>query len=95
MCVGPPPAEAAAALSAESVPTRRLGLAARGALALIAGYKRWLSPLLPPMCRFEPTCSQYTAQAIARWGLLRGVWLGVRRILRCNPLFPGGYDPVP
>lgn len=95
MCVGPPPAEVAAALSAEADPSRRPGLAARAALALIGGYKRWLSPLLPPMCRFEPTCSQYTAQAIARWGLLRGAWLGVRRILRCNPMFPGGYDPVP
>lgn len=69
--------------------------AARLALWLIGLYRRWLSPLLPPMCRFEPTCSAYTATAIARHGCLRGGWLGLKRICRCNPLWPGGHDPVP
>jgi hypothetical protein len=73
----------------------RPGPAARLALAVIGFYKRRLSPLLPPMCRFTPTCSQYAAEAIGRYGLWRGGWLGARRLLRCNPLFPGGFDPVP
>lgn len=76
-------------------PAPKLSLAARAALALIRGYRRYISPLLPPMCRYEPTCSQYTGEAIRRYGLLRGGWLGLKRILRCNPLFSGGHDPVP
>lgn len=69
---------------------------ARGlALLLLRGYKRFLSPLLPPMCRFEPTCSVYTMQAVEKYGVLRGVWLGVRRLARCHPFNPGGWDPVP
>lgn len=71
------------------------GLMAKVAIGLIGLYKRFLSPLLPPMCRFQPTCSQYAAEAISRHGLLRGGLLGVRRLLRCNPMFPGGHDPVP
>ncbi len=70
-------------------------LAARIALGLLRGYKRWISPLLPPACRFEPTCSEYTADAVSRYGLARGLWLGVRRLLRCHPFNRGGYDPVP
>ncbi|WP_220429062.1 membrane protein insertion efficiency factor YidD [Vulcaniibacterium gelatinicum] len=65
---------------------------------LIAGlraYKRWLSPLLGPRCRFVPTCSEYAMTAIARFGALRGSWLALRRISRCHPLHPGGHDPVP
>ena len=65
---------------------------------LIAGlraYKRWLSPLLGPRCRFVPTCSEYAIGAIQRFGPLRGSWLALRRIGRCHPLHPGGHDPVP
>jgi uncharacterized protein len=65
------------------------------ALFLLRCYKRFISPLLPPMCRFEPTCSVYTMQAIEKYGVLRGVWLGIRRLGRCHPLNPGGWDPVP
>jgi putative membrane protein insertion efficiency factor len=64
-------------------------------LTLIRFYKRWISPALPPSCRFYPTCSEYTYQAIEKYGALRGGWMGVRRIVRCNPWNPGGYDPVP
>jgi putative membrane protein insertion efficiency factor len=64
------------------------------ALALLRGYKRWLSPLLPSACRFHPTCSVYMAEAIQTHGLRRGVWKGLKRIARCQPLCQGGFDPV-
>ena len=64
-------------------------------IAALRAYKRWVSPLLPPACRFEPTCSEYMRDAMAAHGLGRGFWLGVRRLARCHPWHPGGYDPVP
>ena len=65
------------------------------ALFLLRVYKRFISPILPPMCRFEPTCSVYTMHAVEKYGALRGVWLGIRRLARCHPFNPGGWDPVP
>ncbi|MDQ3317993.1 MAG: membrane protein insertion efficiency factor YidD [Actinomycetota bacterium] len=67
----------------------------RSLVALIRLYKRFLSPLLPPSCRFTPSCSMYTVEAIQKHGALRGTLLGAWRILRCNPFGKGGYDPVP
>jgi putative membrane protein insertion efficiency factor len=58
-------------------------------------YQRVLSPLLPNRCRFYPTCSHYAVEAIEKHGVLRGVWLAIKRILKCHPLHPGGFDPVP
>jgi hypothetical protein len=62
---------------------------------LIKGYRALISPLFPPVCRFQPTCSSYALEAVNRFGAWRGSWLAVRRILRCHPFHPGGYDPVP
>jgi len=64
-------------------------------LLLLRGYKRFLSPLLPPACRFEPTCSMYMTEAVQRHGALQGFGLGIRRLCRCHPFHPGGFDPVP
>lgn len=64
-------------------------------ISLLKGYKFLLSPLLPPACRFYPTCSVYAMEAIERFGVVRGSWLALKRILRCHPWHPGGYDPVP
>lgn len=65
------------------------------ALAAIRFYKKRISPMLPPSCRFTPTCSEYTYEAIEIHGVIKGSWLGMKRISRCHPLNPGGYDPVP
>ena len=63
--------------------------------ALIRAYQRFLSPALPPSCRFHPSCSQYALEAVTRYGALRGSWLAARRLARCHPFHPGGFDPVP
>jgi putative membrane protein insertion efficiency factor len=65
------------------------------ALAILRWYKRSVSPMLPPSCRYTPTCSEYATEAIERYGLVRGTYLGTRRILSCHPFSRGGYDPVP
>ena len=63
-------------------------------LDLIGIYKAVLSPFLPPACRFEPTCSEYARQAIEKYGAIKGTWLGLARILRCQPFCKGGHDPL-
>lgn len=64
-------------------------------ILLLRGYKRFVSPLLGQRCRFHPSCSVYTMEAVERFGVVRGGWLGACRIGRCHPLNPGGFDPVP
>jgi hypothetical protein len=67
----------------------------RAALWILRWYKRAVSPLLPPACRYTPTCSEYAMEAIERHGLGRGAYLALRRVLSCHPFARGGYDPVP
>jgi len=67
----------------------------RALLALIGAYRRWISPAMPRRCRYEPTCSAYAATSIRRFGAARGTLLAAWRLLRCNPLSHGGFDPVP
>jgi len=64
-------------------------------IAPIRAYQMVISPALPRRCRFHPTCSQYAVEAIEKHGALKGSWLAIRRILKCHPFHPGGYDPVP
>ncbi len=64
-------------------------------IALIRLYQLFISPLFPSSCRFTPTCSEYSIQAIKKYGVIKGGWLSVKRIARCHPFHPGGYDPVP
>ncbi|MEW8977807.1 MAG: membrane protein insertion efficiency factor YidD [Symbiobacterium sp.] len=69
---------------------------ARVLMAAVRFYQRYLSPLKgQPTCRFYPTCSQYAYEALRKYGALKGSWLALRRVLRCHPFHPGGYDPVP
>lgn len=63
-------------------------------LDILSVYKAAVSPFLPPACRFEPTCSEYARQAVEKYGALKGTWMGMKRILRCQPFCKGGHDPV-
>jgi putative membrane protein insertion efficiency factor len=68
----------------------------RGALvAILRFYKRFISPMLPPACRFQPTCSEYAMEAVEHYGVLKGSWMAACRLARCNPWSRGGFDPVP
>jgi hypothetical protein len=64
-------------------------------VALIRAYQKVISPLLPRACRFHPSCSEYMRQAIQKFGVAKGSWLGIKRLSRCHPWHPGGYDPIP
>ncbi|MDO8414008.1 MAG: membrane protein insertion efficiency factor YidD [Gallionellaceae bacterium] len=64
-------------------------------IRLIGAYQYLFSPFMTPACRFTPTCSQYAREVIAKHGAWRGTWLSIRRLIRCNPWHPGGYDPAP
>ncbi len=64
-------------------------------LSLINIYRQYISPLFPPSCRFQPTCSQYALEAIDHFGTIKGSYLAIRRILKCHPFHEGGYDPIP
>lgn len=74
---------------------KRPSIARKGVLFMIFLYQRWVSPVLPRVCRFEPTCSEYTWQAVERFGVLKGIALGLLRVSRCHPFHSGGTDPVP
>lgn len=69
-------------------------IARKSVLLLLRGYKWALSPMLPPSCRYVPTCSEYAMEAVERYGAVRGGWMAMMRILRCHPFVKGGYDPV-
>ena len=84
----PAPADDAATRPARSIPTRVV-------LVMITIYQLTLSPLLGSSCRYWPSCSRYTYEAVERYGWLRGSWMGLMRIARCHPFAKGGYDPVP
>lgn len=84
----PPEPTAGADRARHSLPSKLL-------MGAVRFYQKFISPGLPPSCRFYPTCSEYTLQAIAKYGALKGTWLGIKRVGRCHPFHPGGYDPVP
>ena len=67
----------------------------KGMIVMLRFYKREISPMLPPCCRYTPTCSEYAMQAVEKYGAVKGGWLAAKRILRCHPFHEGGYDPVP
>lgn len=71
------------------------GVPARLGIWFVSAYRKYISPALPPSCRYRPTCSEYTIEAIRRYGLVKGGWLGIKRISRCHPFHDGGHDPVP
>jgi uncharacterized protein len=66
----------------------------RVVIATLGFYKRFLSPMLPSACRYRPTCSEYMTEAVDKYGVLRGLWMGALRLLRCHPFHEGGFDPV-
>lgn len=70
-------------------------IVARSLIGAIEVYRKVISPLFAPSCRFVPSCSLYTSDAIREFGAARGLWLGVRRLLKCHPFHPGGIDPIP
>ncbi len=70
-------------------------LLAKPLIWLVRGYQLFISPFVPPSCRFHPTCSHYTIEALQKHGAVKGLWLALRRIARCHPWHPGGHDPVP
>ena len=72
-----------------------MSLLARALIGMIAVYRRYVSPMLGPRCRFYPSCSCYASEALRLHGAAQGSWLAARRLLRCHPFHPGGFDPVP
>ena len=82
-------------VAGEVAPPAGPGLVARGLAGVFGAYKRFVSPLLPPACRFTPTCSEYARESVLRHGAGRGLVLALRRLARCHPFHPGGIDPVP
>ncbi len=76
-------------------PSGRAGPVVRLLVGIVRFYRQWISPALPPTCRFSPSCSAYAMEALMSHGMLRGSWWTARRLLRCGPWHPGGVDPVP
>lgn len=79
----------------DGLPAGIAALPRRAIAGLIRAYQLVISPVLPPACRFTPSCSRYALEAVTRHGALRGSWLALRRLARCHPFHPGGFDPVP
>jgi len=77
------------------VQTGAKSLPLKVALALVGFYRKYVSPAFPPTCRYVPTCSEYAMIALQRYGFLKGSWMAIKRICRCHPWHPGGFDPVP
>lgn len=90
-----PPQSPEGATPVEEAPAQQAMALQSAVLGIIRFYQRFLSPLLGSNCRYYPTCSHYTYEAIEKYGLRRGGYMGIRRILRCHPWRPGGFDPVP